>query len=116
WLLSKEQHKKEQDREKILFVQLQSRFMHLSDDECVELSLAEPDKVWYATVDPGEWIYIPAACIVAEKTDAQDHNVGLKLTFIDAADTSGLRSMRQEAIDSKRSLPILDAVLEFADK
>ncbi|CAE7271941.1 unnamed protein product [Symbiodinium sp. KB8] len=115
WLLSKEEQKKEQDHEKILFVQLQNRFMHLSNDECMELSL-EPDKVWYTTVDPGEWIYIPAACIVAEKTDAQEDNVGLKLAFIDTGDTNGLRSMRQEAIDSKRTLPILDAVLQFVEK
>ena len=116
WLVSKEEKKKEENREKILYGQLQNRFMHLSDDECVELTLEHPDKIWFVTVDPGDWIYIPAACIVAEKTDSVDDNIGLKMTFIDAEDTDGLRFMRQEAIEHKRSLPILDAVLDFVEK
>ena len=77
--------------------------------------MAHPDKIWYGTIDPGEWIYIPAACIVAEKTETDD-NVGLKLTFVDTGDTSCLKSMRQEAIETKRTLPILDAVLQFVEK
>ena len=42
-------------------------------------------------------------------------NIGLKLTFVDVEDTRGLRSMRQEAIDSKRKLPVLDALFQFIE-
>ena len=54
WLVAREERKKEQDREKILYAHLHTHFMHLSDDDCVELCLAHPDSVWYAFLSPGE--------------------------------------------------------------
>ena len=85
--------------------------MHMSEADLE--SFAVEEKIWCATLGP-DCVYVPAACIVAERLSAED-NVGIKMSFIDPSNVRGLRSMRQEQLDAMRSVPVLDEFFAFLD-
>ena len=99
WYDQQEFKKPEDQREKITYGNLATKLVHMSEDDIREFCESHPGSVLLAHVIPAEWIYIPAAWIVGEKTNSEEDNFGIKISFLDLKDMDGLRSLKQEAVD-----------------
>ena len=83
WKDSQEQKKSEEAREKVTFGRLQTLLVHMQEKELELFHQQYPKAIFRVHLSAGQWIYIPAAWLVGERTEDTNDSFGFKVNFID---------------------------------